>query len=92
MTVTEAKEVTIKVERKCDLCGFMGDDDWDGGSYEVNETEISVTITQKDGDNFPSGGSGTKYEIDLCPDCFKDRLVPWLRSEGADIKQEDWYW
>lgn len=31
-------------------------------------------------------------EVDICPDCFKNKLVPWLISQGAKIKQEDWDW
>jgi len=58
----------------------------------VNETEVSVTVKQKEGESYPDGGSGTEYEIDLCPDCFKNRLVPWLKSEGANIGEMEWDW
>jgi len=80
--------------RKCDMCGVESDGrSWEAESiYYVNETEIRVEIRQKEGANYPEGGSGTKYEIDLCPKCFKEKLIPWLKSQGADIREEEWDW
>ncbi len=80
--------------RKCDLCGVESDSEcWEAEScYHVNETEIRVEVRQKEGSNYPEGGSGTAYEVDLCPKCFKERLVPWLKSQGADINEEEWDW
>ena len=94
----ETKEVTRSekhlVEQRCDLCGIAAaePDSWGGGSYQVDETEIKVTVKQKEGSSYPEGGMGTEYRIDLCPACFKDRVIPWLVSQGAAIKQEDWDW
>ena len=89
-----AKTITVLKLRQCDLCGKKSDrEDWNATSiYSVNETEIFIEVRQKKGQDYPEGGSGTKYEIDLCPDCFKKKLVPWLLSQGAVIKQEDWDW
>ncbi len=81
--------------RKCDLCGFEtkhGDGEWSGGWYDINDTDIRVEIKQKEGTNYPEGGSGTNYEIDLCPNCFKEKLVPWLKSQGANIEEQEWDW
>jgi len=80
--------------RKCDLCGHESrGQEWEAvGLYGMNDTEMAIEIRQKEGTNYPEGGSGTKYEIDLCPTCFKDRLIPWLKSQGADIKTEEWDW
>lgn len=81
----------VLVERKCDLCGCVAKtNDWDAASFRVQETEISVTIKQRDGSAYPECGSGNEYEVDLCPKCFKDRLIPWLQSQGADIEQGEW--
>lgn len=80
---------------KCDICGKKGkydDDGWSSNIYHVNETEIKVTIKQKEGHSCPDGGSGTQHEIDLCPECFKKKLIPWLRSQGAEVKEEEWSW
>lgn len=89
-----AKTIERCVGRSCDLCGreAKGGDEWSLGTYEVNETEVSITVKQRDGDSYPEGGSGHFYDIDICPDCFKDKLVPWFVSQGADIEREDWGW
>ena len=79
--------------RKCDLCGKESTRaDWDADIYEVNETEVKVIIRHKSGENYPEGGSGEEYEIDICPDCFVGKLVPWLKSEGAKIESSEWDW
>ena len=88
-----AEKYIALVSRKCDLCGMESkSEEWDAPVYKVNETEITVVIRQKDGRSYPEGGSGNKYEIDLCPVCFKTKLVPWLISQEADIKSEEWDW
>lgn len=77
--------------RLCDICGAKGKDgDWTGGTYAVDETEISIKVTQKEGNSYPEGGSGTEYDIDLCPKCFKNKLIPWLRSQGAHVQEIEW--
>lgn len=79
------------VSRTCDLCGKVGKGgEWDAAVYEFNETEITVTIKQKEGSRYPEGGTGTEIEIDLCPDCFKAKLVPALQALGAKIEIKDW--
>jgi hypothetical protein len=89
-----AHEYKHLVSRSCDLCGKKTKSaiEWSENRYEVNETEISVNIKQKEGSNYPEGGNGTEYEVDLCPDCFKDKLVPWLQAQGAQIEKKDWDW
>ena len=77
----------------CDLCGAVAiDAEWERGVWSVGGTTVMVEVSQEEGQSYPDGGSGTKYEIDLCPVCFKDRLVPWLRSEGAVIEEVGWDW
>lgn len=91
----EPKPYRALVKRTCDLCrkeSRGGETEWDCATYEINETEITIKIAQKDGASYPEGGSGTKYDIDICPDCFNNKLIPWLISQGANIKQEDWDW
>ena len=86
---------TVKTHHKttCDLCGKEAlHGYWESSSYEVNETEIEVTVRQKDGERYPDNGQGTKYEVDMCPDCFKNKLIPWLESQGCAAKREEWDW
>ncbi len=69
----------IEDKRSCDICGFESKGySWYAGVYEVDETEIKVTVRQKE------------YTIDICPKCFKQKLVPWMQSQGANIEPIDW--
>jgi uncharacterized protein (DUF2225 family) len=87
----ETVERDVLEEVRCDLCGALAKHNkWSQGFYEVNETDISVTVKQREGSSYPEGSMGTEYDIDLCPKCFKERLVPWLVSQGANIEQKDW--
>lgn len=77
------------------MCGVESKgEEWPGkGIYDTNETVVAVEIRQKEGVTYPALGpaaEGTKYEIDICPVCFKEKLIPWLISQGANIKQENW--
>lgn len=86
-------EEKVLVETRCDLCGAIAKrGEWRSTVYEVNETEIEVTVRQKDGESYPEGGGGTEIIVDICPRCFKEKLVPWLNSQGANIKSAVWGW
>lgn len=89
-TVTEERDVFFK--RTCDLCGIesKSSGDWrrPDDRFKVRET----TVTYRDGDNFPEGGSGTEIKVDICPECFKRKLVPWLKSQGVNVIEEEWNW
>lgn len=53
---------------------------------------MKIIIYHREGDSYPEGGSGTITEVDICPDCFQNKLVPWLELQGATIKEKDWEW
>jgi hypothetical protein len=82
------------VGRACDLCGTKADKggEWITGSYEYDRTEVSVTIKNREGYECADGGDGTECEIDLCPACFRDKLVPWLKEQGANVDYVKWDW
>ena len=46
----------------------------------------------KTGSNYPEGGSGEETTIDICPDCFKDKLIPWVESFGGKPTVKEWNW
>lgn len=86
-TRTITRTETYIEEIVCDLCNKPLD--WnDIFPYGVNETEISM----KEGTSYPEGGNGTEIEIDICTTCFKDKLIPWLKSQGVPIKWQKWSW
>ena len=72
-TKTEQVKREVCVEISCDLCGRKGvKDGWECGYYEQNETTVKVEVSQQEGRTYPDGdGWGTKYIVDMCPECFK---------------------
>jgi len=68
----------------CDLCGAKIEE----GRNDVNEIEVR----HKTGSSFPEGGIGEETSVDMCGKCFDEKLVPWLRSQGAEPRTEDWDW
>ncbi len=81
------------VKTVCDLCGRAAvRGNWSSSNWAVNEVEVEVHVHQKDGFSYPEGGNGNEYTVDLCPSCFRDELIPWLKSKGAKIEQADWDW
>ena len=68
----------------CDLCNAK----IERTGYNVDNVEIR----RKTGVNYPEGGSGKETVVDMCGKCFNEKLVPWLCSQGAEPRDEDWEW
>lgn len=93
--VQEVKTVAQErlVSTTCDLCGVEAKKGtYRGSMYDVDEAEIEVIVRQKDGYSCPDGGSGTEYSVDICPSCFLNKLIPWLKSQGCKAERVDWSW
>ena len=89
----EYKEIkttrTLLNQKTCDLCGLITrSEDWSSENYAVAQTEIRCRI----GSDYPDGGMGTEITIDLCPKCFKDKLVTYLKTEGVTVIEKEWDW
>jgi len=77
-TVTQLESTT------CDLCHktIKGDDWGSGDSYRQFVKEITISLdettywTQE-------GGTTTMTEFHICPECFKNKLIPWFKSQKA---------
>lgn len=88
-------EIEELVGVTCDFCGAKGKHEWNSSSYTTDETEISVEISHNQGENYPSGRIGDKFTCDMCPRCFRDKLVPFLQSIALPERKldyEDWSW
>ncbi len=85
VTVTEKSLKNLK----CDLCGKLSfkSDNWSDDAYYSQE----VTIESDSRSTYPEDNEGHKQSIDLCPDCFEDRLIPWLKSQNCNIPEVDEY-
>lgn len=94
MRVTKEVPVPAKTETQleyvqCELCGTRSErDDWSPGQYKIHEPEVTLRI----GDRYPEGGSTKTTVLDICPKCFKDKLIPWFQSQGGKprVEESDW--
>jgi hypothetical protein len=88
--VEESKVQVVVKKRvaaiKCELCPATGrgDDTWpddDGGNAS------RVVVAADIGSVWPEGDFRTTKRLDICPDCFEERLVPWFRSCGGTVRE-----
>jgi hypothetical protein len=68
----------------CDLCSNKLKE----GDFEVNQVEVC----HKKGVNYPESGRGVETTFDICGNCFEQKMVPWLVSQGAKPQIEKWDW
>jgi hypothetical protein len=88
-TVTKPATTYQEVDQiACDLCGRTTRKRWKEDGFDALETEVRI----KEGSSYPEGGSGTEIEFDVCPDCFKSKLIPWLEGQGAKTTVREWEW
>ncbi len=59
--------------------------------HDFEESEQVVLVREKSW-NCPDGGWGTQTEVDICPRCFMEKLVPWLKSQGVKVEERKWDW
>jgi hypothetical protein len=68
---------------KCDCCGReKKGSDWGDNCFHEAETVVMI----RDGDIYPEGDYTKTVEVDLCPPCFKSKLIPFLSSIGCDVR------
>lgn len=79
-----ARKQEIVTKITCDLCGNEIKDT----SYTYEKDEI--TIQRQKGEHYPSGGQGTYYELDMCPNCWENKFTPWVREQKADFRERDY--
>lgn len=82
----------------CDLCGKVRlrkahpfDERpkmWPDKSSPINRTKIACRIGEVSYEDNEAGG--IDIEIDLCPDCFIKKLVPWIKSFGGKPRESEW--
>lgn len=90
-TVTRTYEREELIGVTCDLCGREGEGaSWEESLWRENQTAVYTRVSQEEGESYEDCGSGQKYVVDICPTCFKEKLIPWLISQGAKIEREYW--
>lgn len=92
LVVHKAWSENAVVGHKCDLCGkeIIGD-----GWNPKDDSDISDTkVWMINGTEYldPDTGYSEETIFDICPQCFKKKLVPWLKSQGAKPRKEKNEW
>ena len=85
MKVYEEKHIPARVDKymkcvTCDYCGKQGKYGWYSSRYNHDETKIEVTIKHEAGHHYPEGSTGQRFATDMCPDCFNQKLIPFVLS------------
>ena len=74
----------------CELCKTQyKDDDWGRTYYEHLECKATLEVHLEEGTSYPEGGSYESQILDICPKCFKEKLVPWFISQGGVVRNKD---
>lgn len=79
------REVTVKVT--CDVChATIKSDGWG----DVDRVEVDrVEVKHEEGQSWPEGTHIKSRAFDLCSKCFDEKLVPWMKAQGADPRDEE---
>lgn len=89
----ETKEIVSHV--LCDLCGIIGHPGYSGevewGRNDAGD-EMETAVVCKAGYASCDGGHWDTVSFDICPTCFRDKLMPWLESQGAKKTSGDIDW
>lgn len=101
MKIYEQKEVTRKehvlIDTKCDLCSnsILDKTKWPNYDGHEEHDKNEVTLSHRKVDYYGSydpGGSSESIEIDCCPSCWEEMILPHLRLLGLKIQYENDYW
>ena len=86
----QIRKVIIETVISCDTCGKKAKrGHWDSSVYAVENTEVTVTVHHESGKSYPGDHVTEKIRFDICPDCFRNKLVPYLQSLGATAEYKD---
>ena len=81
---TKAMQV-VRID--CDICGREIKPE---GHCEVRRTIVSITEGRAYGSD---GGDTETREFDVCAECFREKLVPWISSHrGTEPRVQESNW
>ena len=80
------RHVDQEIAVVCDICSARSDNEFADKQWEVCEIDISYRC----GFQYPDSGYGKTVTVDLCPACFMDKLIPWIKSKGGTPTEKEW--
>lgn len=99
ITILAQPERTVleAISLNCDLCSREIKQFGKNGMTMLNPkfrerfgTAFDVRVELCAGEENLDGGAGETTRFDLCPECFEERLRPWLEQQGAVARVEAW--
>ena len=90
---TKTREEQVCTKMICDLCGFQSPS---AGSWPSRDPDDyyytgNTTVEFRDGHFYGDGeGSGLEFKADICPTCFKEKVMPALANLGCGVKIQEW--
>ena len=75
---------------ECELCKVKSTrgEDWPQNHFEIAEIRVQL----REGYYYSEGGQSTATILDICPACFKSKLVPWFEQLGGKVRSEENDW
>jgi hypothetical protein len=86
-TETITREEKVVDVFSCDMCGKIAPGKYDWG--EDDNHDIGVQVELNDCYYGPSDRKGYYMRTDICPECFKGKVVPALEDLGAVFRTRD---
>ena len=85
--VRPAETYKALIEKSCDICGKKSErsDSWINEGFDKEQTEVSFTS----GSYYPEGQYGNTIEFDICPECFFNKLKPFIESFGGVAEERE---
>jgi len=75
-----------QVGKICDICStYAFFDNWDTKSGNNSEITIEALI----GNSYPEADTRNGYAVDICPECFADKVKPAIEALGVKFKEFD---
>lgn len=89
--VIPEKKIDREKETICDICGAKtsNDGNWLDDGFEFEKTRVRL----KRGWTSREGGDWNEIEYDICPKCFKEKLIPFIKSlSGKEPRESEHDW
>lgn len=83
----EVKETYKETRTTCDFCGRDVEkvSEKENGSYDYTRIKVDAKI----GATYPEGDSRQGYRVDVCSECFIQKLIPAIKSAGGEVHEYD---
>jgi hypothetical protein len=69
---------------------FPADGRWLGELPNFPDLTVAVELNDRS-HIYDGSGTGTLHVMsaEVCPDCFKGKVIPWLKENGVDIEERE---